>query len=66
MHEKKKSIQNTTPRHYQEINGFEIRSGKFVDPNAYLNGEKWEIRILSKDFELMQVLQEKIIEIVKT
>lgn len=64
--EKKKHIQNTTPRRYETINGFEIRTGKFVDPNSYLNEEKWEIRITGPDFELMQVLEEKLMEILRT
>ena len=64
--QKTKHIQNTTPRRYEEINGFEIRTGKFVDPNWHLNGEKWEIRITSKDYELMQVLADKIREVVSS
>lgn len=57
--------QNQTPRNYETVNGFEIRTGKFVNPNEHIDGEKWEIRITSTDFELMEVLHEKIVEILQ-
>lgn len=40
--------QNQTTREYLEMNGFELRIGKFYDPNEKFNGEKMEIRILHK------------------
>lgn len=40
--------QNQTPRDYFDQGGFEIRIGKFYDPNSYHNGDKMEIRILRK------------------
>ena len=40
--------QNQTPREYFELNGFEVRIGKFYDPNVHMNGDKMEIRILHK------------------
>jgi hypothetical protein len=43
--------QNQTPREYSELNGFELRVGKFHDPNEYFNGEKMELRILHKTDE---------------
>lgn len=57
-----KKIRSEPDRRYFEIGDFEIRTGKFNDPNVHFNGEKWEIRITSKDFELMQILEEKIKE----
>lgn len=56
--------QNQTPRIYEETNGFEMRTGKFYDPNEKLNGIKFEIRILSKDPELIEILRSKIKEII--
>jgi hypothetical protein len=60
-----KRVKSEPDRRYFEIGDFEIRTGRFNDPNAYFNGEKWEIRILSKDFELMQVLEEKLKEMLQ-
>lgn len=60
---KTKHVRSEPDRFYFDVGDFEIRTGKFNDPNVHLNGEKWEIRILSKDFELMEVLADKIKEI---
>lgn len=60
---KTKRVRSEPDRQYFDIGDFEIRTGRFNDPNWNLNGEKWEIRILSKDFELMEVLADKIKEI---
>lgn len=49
-------------RKLENINGFELRFGKFYDPNEYLNGPKLEIRILNKDPEMMHALYTKIRE----
>jgi len=57
--------QNQTDRIYDEINGFELRTGKFYDPGAYLNGIKFEIRILNRDPYQIEVLREIIKEILK-
>ena len=54
--------QNQTPRIYEEINGFEIRSGKAYNYNPHLTPEKFEIRIMTEDFELGEVLLEKLKE----
>jgi len=57
--------QNQTDRIYEEINGFELRTGKFYDPGEFLNGAKFEIRILNKDPDQIEVLLEQIKEILK-
>ena len=59
---KPRRVMSEPDRQYFDIGEFEIRTGKFNDPNAHINGEKWEIRITSPDFELMQVLGDKIKE----
>lgn len=64
MIQRTKHVQNTTPREYETVNGFEIRFGKFVNPNEHLDGLKFEIRILNPDLELMIALKDKIKEIV--
>ena len=58
---------NTIQREYSEINGFELRIGKFADPNEKFNGTKMEIRILKRieteeDASLFDALKEKIKE----
>ena len=45
---------------YEEVNGFKIRYGKFYDPNDYINGINFEIRILHEDPEQQEALLEKI------
>lgn len=59
--------QNQTPRIYEEINGFELRTGKFFNPNEGIAGTppKWEIRILHTDPELIEVLRLKLMEMLK-
>lgn len=57
-----KRIRSEPNRRYFEIDGFEIRSGQMYNYNLSLTPEKWEIRITNEDFELMQVLEEKIKE----
>ena len=57
--------QNQTPRIYQDVNGFELRTGKFYDPNEFLNGAKFEIRILHKDPEVIETLREYLMEFLK-
>ena len=59
---KVKQVRSEPDRQYFDIGEFEIRTGKFNDPNVHFNGEKWEIRIISKDMELMEVLADKIKE----
>jgi hypothetical protein len=57
--------QNQTPRIYQDVNGFELRTGKFYDPNEFLNGAKFEIRILHKDPVVIEALREYLMEFLK-
>ena len=60
---KRTKIIEELARVYDDINGFELRFGKFYDPNLVRrNEEKQEIRILSTDHELMEVLFDKIRE----
>ena len=48
-------------RVYDEISGFELRFGKFYDPNLVRrNEEKQEIRILCSDHQQMEVLYDMI------
>jgi len=63
--------QNQTPREYLDIGGFELRIGKFYDPNENLNGPKMEIRILKPikeddDFALFEALEKKLKEWLST
>jgi len=58
--------QNQIKREYEDVNGFELRTGKFYNPNEFLQGEKFEIRILHKDPEMIEVLHDKLIEILKS
>lgn len=57
--------QNQTDRIYQNVNGFELRTGKFYNPNEFLDGIKYEIRILHVDPELIDVLREYLTEILR-
>ncbi len=62
---------NQTPRQYLELSGFEIRIGKFVDPNEHFNGSKMEIRITKlindeNDTALFESLKNKIMEWLQT
>lgn len=52
-------------RDYKVINDFDLRFGKFYDPNEYLNGISFEIRVLHKDPELLHALYEKIVGWIK-
>lgn len=52
-------------RKYETVNGFEIRTGKFNDPNEKFNGTRFEIRILHPDHELMEALADKIKDMLK-
>lgn len=57
--------QNQTPREYLEINGFEIRIGKFYNYNPTIEPDKMEIRILYKindDIENFDALVSKLKE----
>lgn len=56
--------QNQTERIYETINGFDLRTGRFNNPNEGIKGEpiKFEIRILHEDPELIITLLEKIKE----
>lgn len=54
--------QNQTERIYENLKGFELRLGKFYNPNEYLDGIKFEIRILNHNNQLIEVLYEKIKE----
>jgi len=56
-------MQNQMPRYYQDVNDFELRTGKFYNPNEFLQGEKFEIRILNKDPELIEALREWLTEV---
>ena len=60
-----KHVRSQPNRIYEDINEFEFRFGKFKDPNEFLNGTKFEIRILSKDQEEIESLYDKIKEIIK-
>lgn len=40
--------QNQTPREYLEMNGFELRIGKFYNYNPTIDPDRMEIRILRK------------------
>ena len=59
--------QNQTERIYDDINGFELRFGKFYNPNEWIQGvsEKFEIRILHKDPEIISILNQKIKEMLQ-
>lgn len=57
--------QNQTDRIYQDVNGFELRTGKFYNPNEFLDGSKHEIRILHADPELIESLREYITEVLR-
>jgi hypothetical protein len=50
---------------YESIENFELRSGLFNDPNRKYNGSKFELRILHEDPDMMEMLKEKIIEMLK-
>lgn len=57
--------QNQTEREYVKLNGFNLRIGKFYDPNEFLNGTHMEIRITKSiendnDTELFEALVNKI------
>jgi len=45
---------------YYQVDGFEIRMGKFHDPNAHFNGDKWEIRIHHRNAQVIEALLEKL------
>lgn len=47
---------------YFNVGDFELRFGKFNDPNEWSNGEKQEIRILTKDIHLSEALLDKLLE----
>lgn len=57
--------QNQTPRVYETINHFEIRTGLAYNYNPKLTPEKLEIRILTEDFDLGEALISKIKEWLK-
>ena len=59
--------QNQTERMYNDINGFELRFGKFYNSNEGIQGisEKFEIRILHKDPEIISILNQKIKEMLQ-
>jgi len=57
--------QNQTDRIYQNVNDFEIRTGKFHNPNEFLQGAQFEIRILHNDPEIIDVLREIITDLLK-
>lgn len=52
---------------YNDINGSELRFGKFYNPNKSIQGiqEKFEIRILHKDPEIISILNQKIKEMIQ-
>lgn len=52
-------------RVYEDVNGFELRTGKFYNPNEFLDGEKFEIRILNKDPEVIESLREVLVEMLQ-
>lgn len=57
--------QNQTPREYFELNGFEVRIGKFYNYNPTIEPDKMEIRILHKideDIEQFDSLVSKLKE----
>lgn len=57
--------QNQTPREYFELNGFEVRIGKFYNYNSTIEPDKMEIRILHKideDIEQFDSLVSKLKE----
>jgi hypothetical protein len=53
-------------REYHTINEFEIRLGRFYDPNEHSNGTRYEIRILHHDYELIEALRDKIKDVLAT
>lgn len=53
-------VAGTKNYNYYESDGFEIRMGKFNDPNSYHNGDKWEIRILHRNAQVIEALLEKL------
>ena len=62
--------QNQTEREYVKLNGFNLRIGKFYDPNEFLNGTQMEIRITKSiendnDTELFEALVNKIKDLLK-
>lgn len=59
--------QNQTERIYDDINGFELRFGKFCNPHEWIQGiqEKFEIRILHQDSEIISILNQKIKEMLQ-
>ena len=50
---------------YETINGFELRSGKAYNCYPSTTPEKFEIRILTQDFDLGEALLSKIKEWLK-
>ncbi len=66
MNEKFRSKKMETDRIYETIGDFDLRFGKFYDPNVKFNGEKIEIRILCADNEMQEALFDKIKEWLKT
>ena len=59
--------QNQTERIYDDINGFELRFGKYYNPNELIQSisEKFEIRILHKEPEIISILNQKIKEMLQ-
>lgn len=59
--------QNQTERFYDNVNGFELRTGKFYNPNEGIQGTpaKFEIRILHENPEIITILNEKIKELIR-